>query len=374
MRKKNELSKRHYALIGVSLPFAAGLIFLFASDVHAPVPSTPTVTPQAEQKPVYVRRVPPYVKAAYATMNTAGSEQRLSRIIELARKTELNALVVDVKGSGGELAFDMFDVGAVVERLHKENIWAIARIVVFQDSGAVVRVPDAVLRLTGGGVWRDNRGFAWLDPAAEHGWEYLFTISKRALDAGFDEINFDYIRFPSDGKLDQAVYPAWKKDEPRHEVIARFARAARETLKAHAPDMQLSIDIFGYTFLTSGDLGIGQRLEELIEPFDFVYPMTYPSHYQSGNFGFANPAEHPYEVIKGTLEKGLERFGEKGVVYASKIRPWLQAFDLGARYTPDKMRAQMQGTYDALGDKSTGWLLWDPSNTYDDGEAYLEKE
>jgi len=106
--------------------------------------------------------------------------------------------------------------------------------------------------------------------------------------------------------------------------------------------------------------------------------MTYPSHYRSGNFGFDNPAQHPYEVVKGTLEKGLERFGEKSVLYAKKIRPWLQAFDLGAVYNEDMMKAQIQAAHDALdetpGQQSAGWLLWDPRNTYENADLYLLAE
>lgn len=369
---RNELKRGAGFFLLLSFPVAAGLIFFHrvgkAPD-NMPLPFAAAPLPAAPAS--YTRVMPSFVKALYVTMHTAHDAKQMGTLIDLARRTEINAMVIDVKGSKGELIFDFFDAGTLIKRLHEEHIWAIARIVVFQDSSAPERVPGAVIRTEDGSVWRDNRGFAWLDPAAKEGWVYLFEISKRALDLGFDEINYDYIRFPSDGPLDRARYPAWKKETSRHEVIAAFAQKAREVLKEHAPDMQLSIDIFGYTFLRNDDLGIGQKLEELIHIFDGVYPMTYPSHYKSGNFGFENPADHPYEVVKGTLDKGLERFGERSVLYAGKIRPWLQAFDLGAVYTPEKMRAQMQGAYDALGDKSTGWLLWDPGNDYDGAEEYL---
>ncbi len=356
-----------------SVPAVAGLLFFISSSERSEYIPLPAPLPTQEERKAPARVVPNVVKAVYVTMHTAAQGEKMSRLIELVNKTELNAMVIDVKGSQGELAFGMLDVGELVQRLHQEGIYAIARVVVFQDDSAVQRVPQAVIQRKGGGVWRDNRGFAWLDPAGEEGWEYIFDVSRRALDAGFDEINYDYIRFPSDGRIDLAVYPAWKEETPRHEVIARFARTAREALKAHAPDMQLSIDIFGYSFLQSDDLGIGQKLEDLVEPFDGVYPMVYPSHYKSGNFRFANPAEHPYEVVSETLGAGLERFGDKAAVYAKKIRPWLQAFDLGAVYSPEKMKAQIQATHDALGDNSTGWLLWDPGNEYERAETYLSK-
>ena len=324
------------------------------------------------------REIPDTVKAVYVTMYTAGNREKMDALIALAQDTEVNAMVIDVKGSEGELVFDMFDVGALLERLHDADIHAIARIVVFQDSSAVARAPDTVIKKTGGGVWRDRRGFAWVDPAAENGWEYVFDVSKRALDMGFDEINYDYIRFPTDGNLSAMVYPAWNEQQtPRHEVIKKFAMRAREVLKAHEPRMSLSIDIFGYTFIQQHDLGIGQRLEDMTEAFDFVYPMVYPSHYSAGNFGFANPADHPYEVVKGTLESGLANMGENATSSAHRIRPWLQSFNLGAIYTSDMMRAQIQGTLDGLGGPpagGSGWLLWDPKNQYNNARVYLQKE
>ena len=318
------------------------------------------------------RKIPDTVKAVYVTMHTADNREKMNALITLAKETEVNAMVIDVKGSQGELIFNMLDISALIEKLHAEDIFAIARIVVFQDSSAVERAPDTVIKKTGGGVWRDRRGFAWVDPAAEKGWEYVFDVSRRALDAGFDEINFDYIRFPSDGNLSVTVYPLWDKKTPRHEIIKKFAMRSREVLKAYDPRMAFSIDIFGYTFLQSDDLGIGQRLEDMIGVFDFVYPMVYPSHYGAGNFGFENPADHPYEVVKGTLESGLARMGENATTSAHRIRPWLQSFNLGAIYTSDMMRAQIQGTRDGLGEKSSGWLLWDPKNQYDNARAYLE--
>lgn len=329
---------------------------------------------QITEKPKRERKTPDTVKAVYVTMYTAGNREKMDELIALAKDTEVNAMVIDVKGSQGELIFDMLDVPALLERLHEADIHAIARIAVFQDSSAAVREPDTVIKKKDGGVWRDRRGFAWVDPAAEKGWEYVFEVSKRALDAGFDEINYDYIRFPTDGSLSTAVYPVWDGKTPRYEIIKKFAMRAREVLKAHEPRMAFSIDIFGYTFIQQQDLGIGQRLEDMVDAFDFIYPMVYPSHYSKGNFGFANPADYPYEVVKGTLESGLAHLGEHATTSAYRIRPWLQSFNLGAIYTPDMMRAQIQGTRDGLGETSSGWLLWDPKNQYINARVYLKKE
>lgn len=380
MKKRRDDTRKivFFALSGLVL--ITGLVFYI---VDAKQNGTITVkndgnAVMTEETPVSLqkkrREIPDVVKAVYVTMYTAGNREKMDALIQLAKDTEVNAMVIDVKGSEGELVFDMLDVAALLERVHEADIHAIARVVVFQDSSAVARAPDTVIKKTGGGVWRDRRGFAWVDPASEYGWEYVFDISKRALDAGFDEINYDYIRFPTDGNLSTMVYPSWNEQMPKHEVIKKFALRAREVLKAHTPNMSLSIDIFGYTFIESSNLGIGQRLEDMIEAFDFVYPMVYPSHYSTGNFGFANPADHPYEVVKGTLESGLAKMGENATSSAHRIRPWLQSFNLGAIYTADMMRAQIQGTSDGLGGASSGWLLWDPKNQYDNARIYLEKE
>lgn len=377
--------KRKIAFFALSgLVMMTGLIFYITGQRSNIVISRgrPTAADASEsivaaEKPQRERKIPNAIKAVYVTMHTAGNREKMDALIRLAKETEVNAMVIDVKGSEGELAFDSLNVAALIEKLHEDDIYAIARVVVFQDSSAVARASDIVIKKAGGGVWRDRRGFAWVDPAAEKGWDYVFDVSKRALDAGFDEINFDYIRFPSDGNLSAAVYPAWDEKTPRHEIIKKFAMRAREVLKTHEPRMALSIDIFGYTLLQSDDLGIGQRFEDMMEAFDFVYPMVYPSHYSTGNFGFANPAEHPYEVVKGTLESGLAKLGENATSSAHRIRPWLQSFNLGAIYTADMMKAQIQGTRDGLGDPpagGSGWLLWDPKNQYDNAYIYLEKE
>lgn len=353
----------------VSLILAGQMLFGDNSVTVVDVVKKADPPPKAE-----IRRLKPdSVKAVYLTMYTAGQKERIAELIDLAERTELNAMVIDVKGSLGELIFDYLDAAALIQKLHEKNIYTIARVVAFQDSGMAKTNPGAVIKNKNGQIWRDRRGFAWVDPASQEGREHIIAVSKKAIDAGFDEINYDYIRFPTDGKLDTMVYPAWDGKTPRNEVIKSFAAEARKELKKYAPDVSLSIDIFGYTFLRSDDLGIGQRLEDLSEEFDFVYPMVYPSHYSAGNFGFQNPAEHPYEVIKDTIESGLKNLGDKSELIKPKIRPWLQVFDLGAKYTPDMIKLEKKAVYDSLGDKSTGWLLWNPSNRYERSKEYLEK-
>ena len=368
--------KKHIFIAAFSgLAILVGVLFIL-NGAPVPADNEPNEKVQAEQNQVPAassRLKPDAVKAIYVTMHTAGRKEAFSKLIDLADATEINAMVIDVKGSQGELLFDYLDAPVLVKTLRERNIYTIARVVVFQDSGLAKTNPDAVVKNKNGGIWRDRRGFAWADPASREAWDNVVNISKRALDAGFDEINYDYIRFPTDGNLENIIYPVWDGQKPRGEVIKDFSAYARDELKKHAPDMSLSIDIFGYTFLRSDGLGIGQQLADLLAEFDYVYPMVYPSHYSAGNFGFQNPAEHPYEVIKGTIEKGLEQLGDKAELAKPKIRPWLQVFDLGAEYTPEMIKKEISATYDSLGEKSTGWLLWDPSNRYDSASEYLAR-
>jgi len=376
---------KRIAFIISALAFAifAGLIFSFLIpsrhiETTAGAAEPPLIlSPEQQPAPILPPRPPAHVpmpsqvKAIYSTMYTAANQTKRDALLDLIGRTELNAMVIDVKGSQGELAFNMFDVPKVISELHSKGVWAIARIVVFQDSSAAERTPSAVIKSKNGGVWRDPKGYAYLDPADKDGWQYVIDVSKRAIDAGFDEINYDYIRFPSDGRLDLMVYPAWQEGTPKSDAIRGFLETAKQQLKAYAPDTVLSIDVFAYTFLVSDDLGIGQQLDKLIDVPDYIYPMAYPSHYTPGNFGYDNPANHPYEVVIETLRKGMERFGDKANLYEKKIRPWLQAFDLGAAYTPDKIRAEIQATADAYAGGSKGWLLWDPNNVYKRGGEYL---
>jgi len=325
-----------------------------------------TEEPEISPEPSHIK-TPDVLRAVYSTMWSVSSEKKRAYLLDIFDKTELNSIVIDIKDSAGELAFERLgNLADIVSELHDKGIYTIARIAVFQDSRLAKEDPSFSLKSKKTGeLWRDRKGYAWTDPASEGGWDYNIGIAKRAIDVGFDEINYDYIRFPTDGNLEDIEYPFWDGVEEKSEVIKRFSAYSKEKLKEYNPDTKLSIDIFGYTFLEGNGLGIGQKLEYLVDNFDYVYPMVYPSHYSTGNFGFANPAEHPYEVVKGTLEQGLERLGDKKDTAKPKIRPWLQVFDLGATYTPEMIEKQIRATYAVTGTTTTGWLMWSPSNIYD---------
>ena len=300
---------------------------------------------------------PPYIKGIYLTSWTAGESKKMAHFLELIKETELNAVVIDIKEVDGKVIFDIIvpNLKEIIEKLHQENIYVIARIVVFKDMALPKIKPELALKNHWGGLWRDWRNKTWLDPASREVWDYHVEIAKRAIQIGFDEINFDYVRFPSDGNISQIVYPIRDEAVPKSEVMRQFFEYISEQLKP--TNAFLSIDLFGLTMVREDDMNIGQILEDAVPYFDFICPMVYPSHYSDGYEGFSNPAAHPYEIIKMNLERGKERIGSA----EAKLRPWLQDFDMGAIYDKRMIELQKQAVYDT---DSYGWLLWNPSNRY----------
>jgi hypothetical protein len=302
------------------------------------------------------RQMPASVKAIYATAYMV-QHPHFQELRDLISHTELNAIVINTKEPTGPKLYPK--LGKVVTELKNEGVWTIARQVVFQDDELVGRRPDLALKKADGKLWRDSGGRTWVDPAAKEVWQYNLKVARETLALGFDEINLDYIRFPTDGNTNKIIYPVWDKKISREDVIANFARWFRRELKAINPNVKISADVFGYTFLEDNDLGMGQRLSKLAPNFDVLAPMIYPSHYSPNNFNFANPAEHPYEVVRGTLEKGKPLLINSP---STKIRPWIQDFNMGANYTPELIKAEIKGISDA--GYESGWMLWNPKNVY----------
>ncbi len=319
------------------------------------------------------RYIPPIeVKGVYATAYTAGAEQLRDRLIQLIDRTELNSIVIDIKDASGRIFFDTSieladEIGAeeiripdlkeLIDQLHEKNIYVIARIVVMQDPHLAKSRGDLALIGTTGALWRDWRGQAWVDPTREEVWQYNIDLAKEAITLGFDEINFDYIRFPSDGPVTEIPYTKQEKNE----VMKQFYDFLGKEL-LYQPAFT-SADLFGMTLWRDDGMNIGQRFADAAPNFDFIMPMVYPSHYPDGFEGFANPAEHPYEIIYKSLIRAEKIDGYDPTRHA-RIRPWLQDFDLGAVYTPELINAQKQATVDSGG---IGWILWNAANRYTEG-------
>jgi hypothetical protein len=305
------------------------------------------------------RPIPESVRAIYATAYTV-QHPNFQGLRNLIKRTELNAIIINTKEPSGPKLYPK--LGKVVTELKSEGVWTIARHVVFQDDELASRRPDLALKKADGKLWRDSGGRTWVDPAAQEVWQYNLKVARATLALGFDEINLDYIRFPTDGNTDTIHYPVWNKKTSREDTIASFARWFRRELKAIKPEVKISADLFAYTFLEDNDLGMGQRLSKLAPNFDVLAPMIYPSHYSPNNFNFPNPAEHPYEVVKQTLEKGKHLLINSPLTI---IRPWIQDFDMGADYTVELVKAEIKAISDA-GYKN-GWMLWNPKNIYTEG-------
>jgi hypothetical protein len=326
-----------------------------------------------------VRDEPIYSKGIYITFQTAGSK-RMDDLIELIKNTELNSVVIDIKDYSGRIPFStesdlikqvgsekiyIDDIKGLIDKLHKENIYVIARMAVFEDNFLPEKRPDLALKTRNGNLWRDFKGLTWFDPASQDVWDYNVAIAKEAIKVGFDEINLDYIRFPSDGATALIVYPVWDYKTPKTEVIKNFFEYFSQRIKPLG--VYISADLFGLTLTSPNDLNIGQWLENAAPYFDYICPMVYPSHYPVGFEGFENPAVHPYEVIYWGLTIGNERLAS--ISSEAKIRPWLQDFNLGAVYDARMINLEKKAVYDA---GAFGWLLWNPRNIYT--EEALEKE
>lgn len=352
-----------------------------AQPASVPVPKPNPYNDIEPQK--RLENPPEIIKAVYATGWTAGSEKGINRLIKLIQDTELNAIVIDIKDYSGDLSYltDLEDVeeygakrdlkilrpNALIKKLHDQGIYAIARQTIFQDPVLALARPDLALTSSSTGKqWKDYKGVMWVDAAAQEAWDYNIEIAEDALARGFDEINFDYIRFASDGNMRDIKYPAWDKKTSRAEIIRRFF----EYLRSQLGNAVLSADLFGYTTINYDDLGIGQVIENAYLYFDYVAPMVYPSHYNRGFLGYQNPAEKPYEVVYSSIATAQERLDNlknastTTETVRGQLRPWLQDFDLGADYDAAKVRAQITATYKAASTSPIGWMLWDPSNVY----------
>ena len=325
----------------------------------------------AVASPLTITLSPFRPRALYLSHYGVGSRALRSAALRLMDQTELNAVVIDVKGDRGYLNLratsplaarigaerpTIRDLPAFVRELQAKGIYAIARIVVFKDHSLAMARPDLALRRGDGSIWRDRERLAWTDPFRREVWEYNLAVAEAAARAGFDEVQFDYLRFP-DARGVRFSRPATQQS--RLGAIGGFLREARRRLTPY--NVFLAADIFGYVCWNTNDTQIGQRLEELAPLLDYISPMLYPSGFQFGIPGYRNPVRHPYEIVSLSLERAGRRTGLPPV----RFRPWLQAFRDYAfdhrSFGGDEIRAQIRAA-EAFG--SDGWMLWNPRNVY----------
>jgi hypothetical protein len=321
---------------------------------------------------------PSAVKAVYMTACIASGSSLREPVLKTIEGTQINSVMIDVKDYTGTISYAqtrvdgpkgkgcrIVDLPQFIAELHEKHLYVIARVTVFQDPLYSLYKPDMAVqsRSHPGRPWKDKNGLAFIDPNSREYWQYPIAIAKEAHSIGFDEINFDYIRFPTDGDMSDMQF-ATPPNLTKADVITSFFSYLHDQL---APEgIVTSADIFGQTTVERSDMGIGQVIEDVLPYFDYVAPMTYPSHFIDGFLGYDKPAKHPEAILQGTMTTAVERAAAIGEP-SSKLRPWLQAFDLGATYTPDMVKAEMQGVYNA---GLTSWMLWDPANRYN--KAALE--
>ncbi len=356
-------------------------------ETAIPTETLPTTNPLTGEKIYYLPAnvthipTPSAVKAIYMTKWVGSNAKSREKLVGIIDRTEINTVVIDVKDSSGKLSFEFVnpeirkegssqntikDIGDFIKELHSKNIYVIARVAVFQDAYFAERHPEYALKSkTTGELWKDAAKIHWLDAGSQDVWKYVTAIGAEAYNFGFDEINFDYIRYPSDGALKDIKYPA-SEGMAKSDVVTSFYKYLHDNIATTG--VKISGDIFGLTTTETTDMGIGQLLISAATYFDYIDPMVYPSHYAPGTYGYKNPSTHPYEIVNFSMKKAVERLTAAGID-TQKIRPWLQDFNLlGVKYTAEMVRAQIKATND---NGLQSWMLWSAGNVYT--ESALEK-
>lgn len=345
-----------------------------AVQARAPGYRAADAPPSFWQDGATLRLMPFQPKALYLSFYGVGSEVIRTAALKLIRDARLNAVVIDVKGDRGMIAYrsaiplaqavgaqrviTIADMAALLRSLHEAGLYTIARIVTFKDDPLATARPDLAIKLTNGSVFRDRENLAWTDPTLKEARDYNVTIAVEAARAGFDEIQFDYLRFPDAPRMG---FSKQTTAAGRSAAITEFLDEARRALVPF--NVYLAADIFGYVCWNQNDTGIGQRLEDIIPLVDYLSPMLYPSGFQFGIPAYPNPIEHPYEIVRLSLDRARQRLGVAPV----RFRPWLQAFKDYAfdrrAFASSEVAAQIRAATDFGSD---GWMLWNPRNSYGD--------
>jgi len=400
-------------------PFAAGFIIVIAAGAFSFIPvewnlgeavKTLTETPPPAKPSVPHLKTPLAVKAIYMSQCVVGTPSFRNELVSLVETTDLNSIIIDIKDFSGTISFPTKDpllkeatlvscgardMEAFLKELHAKGIYVIGRITVFQDQFYTKKHPELAVQSVSrpGEPWKDRKGLSFIDVSSRPFWDYIVMISKEAYAIGFDELNYDYIRYPSDGVMADAKYI--NPDKPV--ALENFFRYLHDEVAPTGAVM--SADLFGYVTVHTDDLGIGQVLERALPYFDYIAPMVYPSHYNNGFAGLKNVNSDPYTVVHVSLVEAVRRAtattttvagfaqtpimktvvtpGSGGIATSTKevptgtyskkaypatvIRPWLQSFDYPVPYTPLMVAAQIKATSDA---GLSSYFFWDPANKY----------
>ena len=363
-----------------------------------------TSTVEVPKETIKHIKTPEPLKAIYMTSCVVSTPHFREELVSVAEKTEINAIVIDIKDFTGTLSYEPHDPSLThawesarcgtkdmkefVAELHNKGIYVIGRVTVFQDPHFTKLHPElAVKSAATGQPWKDRKGLSFLDVGGKQTWEYVVAIARDAYGIGFDEINFDYIRFPSDGNMKDARYTL--STGTKADQLEKFFKYLHE--QTIAIGVVTSADVFGMTTTNNDDLNIGQVLERTLPYFDYVAPMVYPSHYPPNFNGWKDPNKYPYDLIHFVMKRAVERAEATTTAVTMldnqrigtstparythepqsvhKLRPWLQDFNYGGIYGVPEVKAQIKATYDS---GLSSWMLWAPSNKYTKG-ALLQK-
>jgi hypothetical protein len=345
------------------------LIFFstFIQPANAIEPVKPTK--KSSSAPIISTETIKEIRGIHITSWGAGSKKLRSKLLEKVDNSIINTIIVAIKETDGRVYIPGVDIANVygstlkaiprpkemIEDFNKRNLYKIARIVLFKDRFLAEAFPQWAVKNPDGDLWRDRKGGVWMDPYNRIVWNYNIQIAKRAAKLGFDEIQFDYVRYPSDGDITQCRYSKPHSSTAAVKNIANFLKYAKKHLKGH--NVKISAAVFGLTTSAKTDMGIGQDIKVIAANTDFVYPMMYPSHYAPGYYGLKDPDSEPFKVISKGLSDALQKL--KKDYY--KVRPYLQDFSIGHKYGPHEVRAQiLAAKFKSL----KSWILWNPSNRY----------
>ncbi|MBE5960074.1 MAG: sugar fermentation stimulation protein [Lachnospiraceae bacterium] len=318
------------------------------------------------------------IKGIYLSALKANAS--INEIIAELKGKEVNAVVIDIKDDEGRITYEMNyakakeikavrayieDMDSLLRKLKENQIYTIARIVSFKDPILAKEKTELALKKANGSIFYDASGMAWVNPYKKEVWEYLIEVAKQCVYAGFDEINFDYIRFCTESGMDEVSFGEEARTQTKVQVITSFVKYACETLKPLG--VKVSADVYGAIIDSDADAErVGQSYKEMAKYLDYICPMIYPSHYASGYYGISNPDTQPYQLIAGALNASRKALLEMEESDCAKVRPWLQDFTATwvknhITYGADEVRAQMDAVYDA---GYEGWLLWNSRNHY----------
>ncbi len=333
-------------------------------------------------------RTPVEAKGIYVTASRAQSD--IDSLIELVERTELNAMVIDIKDDDGYITYQMDydlaqEIGAVtryisdieelVSKLKDKGIYLIARIVAFKDPVLADAMPELALKNQDGSIFRDNSGQAWVNPYKTEVWDYLVGVAKEAARIGFNEINFDYIRFSTDSGMSEVDFGEEAEEVSKIETITAFVKYACEQLRPCG--VYISADVYGAIITSSVDARIvGQSYMDMSRYLDYICPMVYPSHYGDGYYNLDHPDLHPYELVLNAMQDSAEVIAQiPEDEHRATVRPWLQDFTASwlryyQTYEAEEVREQIDAVYDS---GYSEWLLWNGVMNYTE-EALLPDE